>query len=126
MICYFLQYFVVYILAYFMSDFVEECQDVAKRCFEQSCNSGFWNEDRNDGEAIALIHSELSEVLEALRQGNSSSEHIPEFSAVEEEFADVLIRIMDLSYGGGWRIFDALEAKMNYNATRGYKHGKQF
>ena len=95
-----------------MSNFVGECQAVAKRCFEQSCKSGFWNEDRNDGEA--------------LRQGNSSSEHIPEFSAVEEEFADTLIRMMDLSYGRGWRIFEALEAKMNYNAFRIYKHGKQF
>ena len=29
---------------------------------------GWWDEERNDGEMIALMHSELSEALEALRK----------------------------------------------------------
>jgi len=33
-------------------------------------NKGWWDSERNEGEAIALMHSELSEALEALRHGN--------------------------------------------------------
>ena len=58
---------------------------------------GWWKGERNDGELIALMHSELSEALEGLRHDNPPSDHIPQFSAVEEEMADVIIRIMDFA-----------------------------
>jgi len=106
--------------------FITTFNAVASRCFEQSCTSGFWDDERNNGEAIALMHSELSEALEGLRHGNPLSDHIPEFTAVEEEFADCIIRMMDLSHGRGWDIAKALIAKMEYNASRQHKHGKEF
>lgn len=93
------------------------------------CNAvrkGFWDKERNMGEVIALIHSELSEWLEALREGNPESEKIPGFSAVEEEMADAVIRIFDLAGGGRFRLADAIDAKLKYNETRPYKHGKGF
>lgn len=92
---------------------------------------GFWgnqpgNWDRNNGEAIALIHSELTEVLECLRSGNPPDKDLPEFTGAEVQMADVLGRIMDLSAGRGWRVAEALLAKMEHNKTRPYKHGKEF
>lgn len=89
---------------------------------------GFWEEgkDRNDGEMIALMHSELSEALEAIRHGNPPDDKIPEFSGVEAELADVIIRIMDTAAARGWRVAEALVAKMAYNEGRPYKHGKLF
>ncbi|MDR2116044.1 MAG: hypothetical protein LBP87_06660 [Planctomycetaceae bacterium] len=108
------------------NNFVQEYNKIAKQCFDQSCKSGFWDDARNGGEAIALIHSELSEALEGLRHGNPPSEHIPEFSAVEEELADCVIRLMDWAYGCDWKIPEAILAKMEFNKNRERKHGKQF
>lgn len=85
---------------------------------------GFWDSG-NFGEKVALIHSELSEALEANREG-LAAEHIDDFSGEEEEFADTIIRILDLSAERGYRLGEAITAKMQYNLTRPYMHGKKY
>jgi NTP pyrophosphatase (non-canonical NTP hydrolase) len=85
-------------------------------------SKGWWEEKRNKGEMIALMHSELSEALEAIRKPGPS-EHIPEFSGIEEELADTVIRILDYAYAFGLDLPGAIMAKMKFNANRPYKHG---
>jgi NTP pyrophosphatase (non-canonical NTP hydrolase) len=89
-------------------------------------DKGWWEAERNDGELLALIHSEVSECLEFLRHGNGPSDHIPEFSGAEEELADVVIRILDMSCARGWRVGEAILAKRAFNDGRPHKHGKAF
>ena len=107
-------------------DFQSAWADIAYLVHLTAVEKGWWDGDRNDAEAIALMHSELSEALEALRQGNPPDDKVPEFRGVEAELADVVIRIMDMAQARGWRVGEAICAKMAYNNTRQRKHGKQF
>jgi NTP pyrophosphatase (non-canonical NTP hydrolase) len=69
-------------------------------------------------EKLALIHSEVSEVLEALRDEDRQHE--------AEECADVLIRLLDYC---GWRGIDLerhFDRKMEINLQRPHLHGRNF
>lgn len=84
---------------------------------------GWTKVERRDGELFALIHSEISEAVEAARTGNQKSKVVPEITEVEEELADAIIRIMDMAYAKKYNLPMALILKMKYNETRPYRHG---
>lgn len=96
---------------------------VQKQAHENAVKKGWWDDDKGDGVAIANMHGELSEAWEWMRNGNPVSDHIPEFSGIEEEFADVVIRIMDTAEKRGYRVAAAIIAKMEFNKTRSHRHG---
>jgi NTP pyrophosphatase (non-canonical NTP hydrolase) len=90
---------------------------------------GFWEDKDNScfaSEKHALMHTEISESLEALRHGDPPDDKIPKFSCCEAELADAVIRIMDYCKAYDLRLGEAIVAKMEYNETRPYKHGKKF
>ena len=91
-----------------------------------SAANGFWDDERNEGEAIALVHSELSEWLEGVREGNPPDDHLPEYRSSVTEMADVLVRVFDWAGGRSLPLADALLDKMAYNTGRGERHGKEF
>jgi NTP pyrophosphatase (non-canonical NTP hydrolase) len=107
-------------------DFIESWNDVATEVHAIARDKGFWDNDRNNGEALALVISEVCEGLEALRHGNPADDKIPEFTGIEAELADVVIRIMDLSEARGWRVAEAVLEKLQYNKGRERLHGKKF
>jgi len=104
--------------------FIDEFKEQQRINFKISDNHGFEKDsDYNFGTKIALMHAELSEALESYRMGDPQSDHIPEFSGVEEEYADVIIRIMNDAERHGFRVAEAMLAKQKFNAGRPYKHG---
>ena len=101
---------------------------IQKICYDISYRKGFHSKDFNFGEKIALAHSELSEALEHHRQkkGYSVSKKVPGINNLEEEFADLIIRLLDTSERLGLNIAKAIEEKCKYNVTRPFMHGKDY
>ena len=89
--------------------------------------------ERNFGEVVALMHSELSEALEADRKG-LMDDKLPHRDGREVEFADCIIRILDTAAALGLDVAGALIEKNRYNqqradhklSERGHAGGKRY
>jgi NTP pyrophosphatase (non-canonical NTP hydrolase) len=88
-------------------------------------DKGFWEEPKETGTYIALMHSELSEALEADRK-NKMDDHLPQRQGIEVELADAVIRIFDFAGAKRLDLGGAIVDKLEYNSTRPYKHGKEY
>ena len=93
-------------------------------CYQNSVKGGWWHDintgeklERNKGELIALMHSELSEALEGVRK-NTMDDHLPHRTSEEVELADALIRIFDYAGGFNLDLGVAFIEKLLYNQQR--------
>jgi len=98
--------------------------DWAVEIHENAVEHGWWEQEREIPEIIALCHSELSEALESYRNDEPmywESNGKPE--GIATELVDCVIRVFDFLAHEGINIEDVLEAKHEYNKSRPYKHG---
>lgn len=108
-----------------MSDLFD---DLAHEIHPVNVEKGFWDEPVMMDKYVAklgLIHSEVTEVLEALRKEQGTDK-------VTEEFADILIRTFDL-YGtlveaglADPDLYGVMSQKMETNKNRPTKHGNKW
>jgi len=109
-----------------ISAFIESFTAVSQIVHANAVNKGFWDEDRNFGEMMALVHSEVSEALEAHRNGDGYDDKLPEMRGVTVELADVIIRIMDTAAADNMKLAEAILKKTQFNQGRERLHGKHY
>jgi len=95
---------------------------------ETAIEKGFWSSPKNFdvfGNKLALIHSEVTEVLEAIRKNKGSED-------IVEEMSDILIRTLDLyasMRNAGFvehSLDEVLFNKIEKNKVRPALHGNLF
>jgi NTP pyrophosphatase (non-canonical NTP hydrolase) len=79
------------------------------------------------------LHSEVSELWEAFRAGKAFADcdkaekmrelGLPVLTCIEEELADIVIRVFDTAEALGIDIEKAVSVKHEYNTTRSIRHG---
>jgi len=89
--------------------------NLCKQAYETAKEKGWHDAPIETGTSLALIHSEVSEALEADRKGNQEN--------FKEELADICIRVFNLCGSRGIDLENEILTKMEKNKDRSYKHG---
>ena len=96
--------------------------DLARDC--HTANQTWWHDpvtgerlNRNKGELLMLIVSEIAEAMEGERK-NLMDDKLPHRKMAEVELADALIRIFDYAGAYGFDLDGAVTEKLAFNAQR--------
>ena len=84
---------------------------------------GWWDNQREDGTVLALVHSEVTEALEVLRNPSDYPDEDQQKDHLAEELADVVIRVLDFAEYKDIDLGKALVAKHKKNCDRPHMHG---
>tara|TARA_R110000868_G_scaffold5292_1_gene32487 strand:+ start:437 stop:838 length:402 start_codon:yes stop_codon:yes gene_type:complete len=102
----------------------QDIQHAVDICHGLALEAGWWSDlttgqsvERNVGELLCLVHSEISEAMEGFRK-NLQDDKLPDRKMFEVELADAVIRIFDLAGKHNLDLGGAMLDKLRYNAVR--------
>ena len=96
---------------------IDNINSLRDLCHGSAAAAGWWDNERNVGEMLCLIHSEISEAMEAHRR-SAVDDKLTNHPGIAVELADALIRIFDLAGGLRLDLGLAFTEKLRYNQTR--------
>jgi NTP pyrophosphatase (non-canonical NTP hydrolase) len=127
---------------------MKSLNELAKEIHQNAVDKGFYDKRSELGTRLMLVVSELSEALEADRKDHYSNleafdsplqrtprtghdPFVDKFhewikDTVEDEIADAIIRLLDISGALCIDIERHVELKIRYNSLRPHKHGKKY
>lgn len=95
-----------------------------RACHGAAVRAGWWSDlatgapkERNKGECLMLMVSEIAEAMEGERK-DLMDDHLPGRKMAEVEMADAVIRIADYCGAHGYDLAGAIIEKLAYNAQR--------
>lgn len=134
-----------------MEKICQGLNDAAQYIHGNNKAKGFWDKERNVGEALMLVTSELGEAMDAHQNSHFADwdafkKDMSRFLEVddretacfaeafklnikdsfEDEVADAIIRLLDLCGGLGIDIEKHIQHKVHFNTTRPRLHGKNY
>ena len=98
-----------------LSELSREIREINRQNGWEVAEQGDWSDTYKVPAILALIHSEVSEALEAFRHDDAAN--------FGEELADIIIRVLDCAPGLGVDIDSEVRQKLDRNRERGYRHG---
>lgn len=103
---------------------IDAINKLSEEIHESNVKAGWWTDlktgqkkERNVGELLCLVHSEISEAMEGHRK-NLMDDKLPHRKMFEVELADALIRIFDIAGAHNLDLGGAISEKRSYNAVR--------
>lgn len=108
------------------SESLEEFQKQIHKC---AVEHGWWDKNRHMSEMLINVAGEVLELWEAYRKGEihmvCDKDTASPLTALQEELADIVIRVLDIAGHFGLDMAECIAIKHNYNMTRSYRHGNK-
>jgi NTP pyrophosphatase (non-canonical NTP hydrolase) len=108
----------------FIEESILSLTHISNHTHQMNVDAGWWSDiktglkkERNMGELLCLVHSEISEAMEGDRK-NLMDDKLPHRSMLEVELADAIIRILDIAGSRNMDLGGAILEKMAFNKSR--------